>query len=166
MTPVVPDAFTSYGTSGAVGGIANGMLGGFRLDGNIQRAITKHTSLPFPKEEAKHAIRQLRQRLKDYLLTVQTEILLPSTTNQSGNEEGAKTRGQRRRGPMTARVSARRGPPGNARSNDQASTASTMLNHPTSTTPLHGQNNNSIMPMTTMDVVVFGVNNTPFTIDN
>lgn len=35
---------------------------------------------PFPKEEAKHAIRQLRLRLKDYLLSVQTEILpLPSS---------------------------------------------------------------------------------------
>ena len=164
LTPAVPDAFTSYGTA-SVGGNTNGSLGGFRLDGNIQRAITKHTSLPFPKEEAKHAIRQLRQRLKDYLLTVQTEIVLPSTANQSGNEDGTKTRGQRRRGPMAARVSARRGPVGNARNNDQANTP-TMLNHPASTTPLHNRNNNSIMSMTTMDVVVFGINNTPFTIDN
>ena len=166
MTPVVPDAFTSYGISGAVGSgmnPINSMLGGgFRLDGNVQRAMTKHTSLPFPKEEAKHAIRQLRQRLKDYVLTVQTEILIPSNTN--GNEEGVKMRGQRRRGLMASRVSARRGPPGNTRNNDQTNT--TMIrNNGVSTTPSQIRNNNTSMSMMTMDVVVFGVNNTPFTID-
>jgi hypothetical protein len=31
--------------------------------------------LPFPQSEAKSAIRQLKQRLDDYLMTVQTEII-------------------------------------------------------------------------------------------
>ena len=51
---------------------------------------TRRLPLPFPKEEAKNAIRQLRQRLKDYLLTVQTEILMPGAGSDGGPTAGAR----------------------------------------------------------------------------
>ena len=35
----------------------------------------KGSTLPFPREEAKYAIRQLRKRLKEYLLAVQMELI-------------------------------------------------------------------------------------------
>jgi hypothetical protein len=42
--------------------------------------------LPFPLSEAKNAIRKLRQRLRDYLVTVQTEIM----TSTNGTEKAVR----------------------------------------------------------------------------
>ena len=42
--------------------------------------------LPFPRNEAKNLIRQLRFRLDDYLLTVQTEIIMKTTDNEKSKK--------------------------------------------------------------------------------
>ena len=42
--------------------------------------------LPFPINEAKNLIRQLKFRLVDYLLTVQTEIIMKNTDNEKNKK--------------------------------------------------------------------------------
>lgn len=49
--------------------------------------------LPFPLEEAKSAIRHLKQRLEDYLLTVQTEIIPAAKIVDENDEPGVSGRG-------------------------------------------------------------------------
>lgn len=78
------DAFATY--AAAAGALTQGTA--------FPVARATAATLPFPKEEAKHAIRQLRQRLKDYLLTVQTEIFLPSSTSEEGGRVRAREGGR------------------------------------------------------------------------
>ncbi len=69
-------------------------FGGAFSEDALPAASATAVALPFPKEEAKHAIRQLRQRLKDYLLTVQTEIFLPAS--EEGRVRGREARASAR----------------------------------------------------------------------